>query len=460
MWIAYKAKGNETLTDIAKKHKLKSDRVLTLFHKNKWAKGYVGTKKPLNKGANLWVPDPRAKVYVTKFNGRDVVLDANDKKASEAALGRVMDSAYKTLQTALERAGERHDFQEKVNKEFGWVSLICSITASRNPDPEWYKAEAELKTLDLVVRSRTFEDFETQVKTTEKAINVYRKALAAWLKSLTGSAENWTTALTITKDISFTVFSAAAMTAAAPASVGATLVYGAGVGASSAFLSTTAKQAGKRWAGDKVTFKGAASDVAWNMFKGAGFGAAGAGASKLVCNLVAGKIAEKIGQSGMVQRLATKFITGSDLSSKIGTRAVRKGIQEMIKNGKLPGAAALHIKLFMTPQRVADISTKMTVAFVLRAGTGRTTKAVLSAITGSQDPVVDYLKRNLKSLKGNIDHKALGAKVADSLIASGKMDTAFAAIVDQNKSKIQTLIEDEIQSQLEAWAAKNVKAAA
>ncbi|GMG85326.1 hypothetical protein LNKW23_45460 [Paralimibaculum aggregatum] len=461
MWIRYKTAEGDTPATIARKFKLKDPKVLLANPKNKGLKAQLAKRDPLPKGTVIWVPDPGARVFVTKDGGKDVVMEADKWRKTQAALNKRMDQVARSLRRQFDMAEARHDAQDAVNEEFPVVSFFTSKwfgnDVGREPVPQFRKAKAAVEKLESTVSARNYKNFEADAKAAEKAINAYRAAIGAWIKQLTGSAENWVKGLSITRDVSFTVFGAAAMTVAAPASLGATLAWGAGVGASSGFMQSAATEAGKGLAGDKLDPLQSTRNIAAAMAKGAGFGMLGAGLSRFFAKHVAGKLAEKLLSGPVAQKFALKMAMRTSWLKSLTERMMQQEIRILVHAGKLPPSA---IPTFTYKLCQGDwlIRTQQQVIakFVTRLGMGTAMK-VLGAVMfgGGRKPVEDYVKANQLKLKGRMSEAQLGEKIARAVEKDPLMETAFTQIVAENKAGLEAELRKVLRAEIVAMAKKH-----
>ncbi|WP_264214736.1 LysM peptidoglycan-binding domain-containing protein [Leisingera thetidis] len=440
MWIQHKVKEGETLEDIAKKYKVKDLKVLLQHPKNKPAAAAYRKKQPLKKGMVVHTPDPKAKCYVMKVGNKQYPLSEKEWKQSTAALNRAMDLSLKRMKRELDSAKYRHKMQNDLDDEHFIISFL--IRSGDGPVALQAMANGAVANLEKTVKRRDYKHFEFSMKLAEKQINMYRTGLGNWLSDVVGTAEGWKTGLSLVRDINFVIFGAAAMTLAAPATAVATVAWGTGIGAGTAVVAESANQIGKVIAGDPVTNKSSAKAIGKAMLRGGIAGGAGATIARFISGYVAPKLAEYILRNRVAARLATRLISKSPLIPKLTDRLLEQEIKALGENV---------VKRFSS-QAYKELASKVLVKLFVRSGVSGTSKILQKILLSdsSRRPVHVYLEQNATTLKGKMDQKKLGERIAKLLQRDPVTDMAFETFCRSNVKKIEGELRAEVRKGLKA----------
>lgn len=455
MWIQYKVKKDgEKLEDIAKQFKC-DHKALLYYPKNKAVAAAYKKKQPLKKGTTIHLLDPKAKLYVVKHNGKEHPHTERQWKEGLCELDRTMDKAAKWMKQKLDHCLYKHQLQTEINDDFPIVSFFCSNwVGSEGDEPKATKkrAEAAVARLQSVCKSCNYKAFESATRDAEKAINAYKKELGEWVEQLTGSAGNWVDGLTVTRELSFVVFGAAAMTVAAPASALGTLAWGSGVGSGASFMSSSAHEVGRVFAGDDVKFSESAKKVAGDMVQGALFGALGAGVARFISARVAPKLAEKIVNSRVANKLSQHLVFRvSKILPKLSNRLYEREMAAVTQNlTKKLGADFARGTVLISINELDKMSASVVARFVIRLGVGGTSKSVQKVLLSRSSgmPVEKFLANNATKVKGNVDESKLAEMVAKHLETHPSIFKAFEQVVNDNMVQIEKELAAEIQSEI------------
>lgn len=463
MWITYKCKGGETLDDIAKIYKIKDTAPYLKLPANKRAADQHRKNVSFEKGTTFTFLDPKEKFYVVDGPKGKVLLTEKEWKKAQADLKAAMEKVAHRVEIRLGMLTMRHDGQRQVNKEFPVVNFFCSTwvgSKGREPTSSRKAAESAVKALQSAVRSNNFKGFEAAVRKAETAVNKYGEEVHAWIDQLLGSGERWVTGLTVTRDVSFVIFSAAAVTVAAPVSVAATVATASGVGAGTSFLSSGANEVGRAIAGENVTLEGSVKTIGKNMLIGALAGGLAGGLGKWIGGSVAPKLAEKIVAAPVAQKAAMKMVMGS-VRSPIAS-AILKRAQDrltgklMAELAKKTGGKIAEGTVLVSIKELQSTVALVMARFVVRVGVGGTVTLVRKALLSSGDsgPVVKSVEKKAMTMSGNVDDAKVADAIARDLMGGTVIYDCYNEIFTANQSKIESEIDAELKILLEEKAKK------
>lgn len=465
----YTCKGGETMADIAKLHKIKDIKPILAMKENRKAAEMHKKKVSFPKGMVIFLPDPKVKLYQFKGPKGVMYLTEKDWKDARAKLMLTMKKGYVMLDRACEVADTYYDGQKKVNDEFPVVAFMCSTwvgSKGKEPVAERKAAHAQLRKLGKVAQSGKFALFEPQMRITEKAINLYRTRTMEWIDKLIGSSGNWISGLTITRDVSFVVFSAAATTVVAPVGAVAVVATGAGVGAGSSFLKSGANEVGRVIAGENVTMEGAGKKILKDTLLGAAFGAGGAGFAKWVAGPLLGKLTERLVAAPMAGKVAGLIARGSvkvPILDKIMARCQRvympMAVDSIIKKmGVKVSEKGAMIALETVEKELATIAAENIKMMIIRMGSGGLATIARKHLTGDKKgkAAMATKKRALNS-KSKVDENKLADMVADDLKKDPVVFSIYADAIKKGASDLEKSIQEDIRKRLEAELKKQAK---
>ena len=463
MWIIHKCKGGETLDDIAKIYKIKDTAPYLKLPANKRAADQHRKHVSFEKGTTFTFLDPKEKFYVVDSPKGKVLLTEKEWKKAQADLKAAMEKVAERVEIRLGMLTMRHDGQTKVNKEFPVVNFFCSTwvgSKGREPTSSRKAAESAVKALQSAARSNNFKGFESAVRKAETAVNKYGDEVYAWIEQLIGSGERWVTGLTITRDVSFVIFSAAAVTVAAPATLAATVATASGVGAGTAFMSSGANEVGRAIAGENVTLEGSAKAIGKSMLIGALAGGLGGGLGRWVGGHLAPKLAEKIVAAPVAQKAVMRMVLGT-ARSPIAAAIVKRAQQRMLGKlteevAKKSGAKIAEGTVLVTYNELQKVVALTMSRFVVRVGVGGTVTLVRKALLSSGDsgPVVKTVEKKAMTMSGNVDDAKVADAIARDLMGGAVIYDCYNEIFAANQSKIESEIDAELKKLLEEKAKK------
>jgi hypothetical protein len=451
MWLQYKLKKDRPFEEVAKEFNNKDVAFVLKHPKNGVAAKCVKSKQPVPAGTVVWLLDPRVTVYIMTTPKGKVALTEKEWKDNLKKINTAMDKVLRRFELRLDNLLGRHEGQRKVNEEFPIVSFFCSNwVGSKGNEPTKTRkdAQAAVRKLKSIVGARDYKNFEAAVRKAETAVNAYSKELYEWIEQLIGSGENWVTGLSVTRDASFAVFGACAMTVAAPATMTATLGWGATVGGGTAFMSSSANEVGKVVAGDDVKLGTSVKNIALAVAKGAAFGAAGAGITRLISGAIAGKVAEKMASSSVLQKMASRLVSRSPLIPKLSQRLVQAEIEAIRK-------ASGKVVIEITPAVMDKMAINALTKVVLRTGTGSTSKTLQAVISGGKGSswMEAFFKKNAQKI-ATMSEKEAAEFFAAELMKDPLALDAFEAIIKDNikvyEAEFSAVVRKELERQAKA----------
>lgn len=436
MWTKHSCADGETLEAVAKKFKVKKPTDIWKYPENgKLEKAYKSAKA-FKKGDKLTMPDPKAKVFIVKHGGKEFVISKSDYDAMCKALDKQMKAVYETLRISYENAEGRHDAQKKINDDFPIVSFLASGTSSVDgPTVQRGVAKGMVKNIKSLMDGKKYKEFPKAVEYAEDAINIYRKALGKWLDKLTGNAENWATGIAITRDASFVIFGAAAMTVAAPATAAATIACGAGVGASTAFMGSVGKETGRRIAGEKVSGSESASNIAKDTLLGAGLGGLTAGAGRALSKGVVDKLAGKIANSKAATAIANRLAGSGKPFSASFKRVAELEMAAFRKAGQNATISVDEAYRRIGPRAMAKVITRM--------GVGGTSKVL---VKGTPKLIESFVKSNGTKVRGKMDGRKIAELIANELGNDKLYEDTFLKALEANQAKLEAEFKAEMRA--------------
>ncbi|AZV78963.1 peptidoglycan-binding protein [Parasedimentitalea marina] len=210
----------------------------------------------------------------------------------------------------------------ELNNDQYVISWFVSLTG---PDLPKFgivnKASNAARNLEAAVKSGNFDRIGKAIKEAEEPINKAYKVMWDYQKAVIGSAENWVTALEVTKTTSFIIVGAIAT----PLLVPSAGLAGAGALASggTALVGSTANELGKYNVGTSKGPADAIKNIALDTVIDGTVGAVLKGASGK-------KIFEGVGEQ-LVKKVGSKWI------GKVGSPAVQKYLTAYLQNATTSG---------------------------------------------------------------------------------------------------------------------------
>lgn len=450
MWLQYKLKKDRPFEEVAKEFSNKDIAFVLKHPKNGVAAKCVKAKKPVPVGTVVWLLDPRVTVYIMTTPKGKVALTEKEWKDNLKKVNTAMDKVLRRFEMRFDNLVLRHETQRKVNEDFPVISFFCSNwVGSKGNEPTKTRkdAQAAVRKLKSIAGGRDYKNFEAAVRKAETAVNAYSKELYEWIEQLIGSSENWVTGLSVTRDVSFAVFGACAMTVAAPATMTATIGWGATVGGGTAFISSSANEVGKVVAGDDVKLGTSVKNIAVAVGKGAAFGAFGAGITRLISGAIAGKVAEKMSSSSGVQKLASRLVSRSPLIPKLSQRVVQAEIEAIKASGE--------VVIEITPAVMDKMAINTLTKVLLRTGTGSTSKTLQAILSGGKGSVwmEALFKKNAQKIAIMSEKEAAEFFAAELMKDPLALD-AFEAIIKDNvkvyEAEFSAVVRKELERQVKA----------
>lgn len=442
MWISIKAQEGDTLDAIAKRYKNKDPKAILQYAGNKKIADRLKKGEPLSKGETVWVLDPKGKVYVVESAKGKVVLDEKEFKAFQKEVHAKMDAFLERQRLNYNYACDRHDAQLAINKDQWFVSSVVSTFSSVDePANGWKVAKAAYTKLKGVVNARDYKGFPAAALVCEKEVAKYTNDVHNWINGLIDTAEGTVTVLEGVKEVGKFCGVLAAVTIAAPATLGAAIVVGgassAGVGllydggeniglAANGMKTMSASEIGKRFAANFVT------------------GALAAGILAKAMPLVKGPLVKLITNNAFLKAQAARLAgsLGGTVFKKEFEIALKRIVPDLVKNG------TIHISV-VESRVLIEAATK----FLLRAGNGLLHKAIGTGkgVRYIEDAVLEWIKTAPSEIMSK-DGKGVGDGAAKAVMKSGAVDKIFDQVFKDNmadfKKELQNVLEEHIVREL------------
>lgn len=440
MWISIKAQEGDTLDIIAKRYKNKDPKAILQYDGNKKIAARLKKGEKLAKGEVVWVLDPNGKVYVVKTAKGEVVLTEKEYKAFQKEVHAKMDSFLERQRLNYNYACDRHDAQIKINDDQWFVSSVVGTFSSVDePKNGWKVAKAAYKKLEGTVKARDYKGFEKAAAACEKEIAIYTNDVHNWINGLIDTAEGTVTVLKGVKEVGKFCGVLAAVTIAAPATLGAAMLVGgassAGVGllydggenvglAANGMKTMSASEIGKRFAANFVT------------------GAIAAGILAKAMPLLKGPLMKLITNNAFLKAQAAR------LGQSLGGTVFKKEVEIALK--KIAPEAMAKGTVYLNTQRVMI---EATMKFFLRGGNAALHKAIGTGkgVRYIEDAVLEWIKTAPSELMSK-DGKGVGDGAAKAVIKSGAVDKIFDDVIASNmaafKKELQSVLEEHITREL------------
>ncbi|MEX0368676.1 MAG: hypothetical protein AB3N22_21660 [Ruegeria sp.] len=454
MWIVHKCKGGETLEEIAAKYKTPDIKPYLKLRRNKKAAAQYRKKVSFEKGTTITILDPKSKYYVIEGPKGKMVLTDKEWKQAQTELKKAMGKVAQRIKMRLDMLEGRHQAQLDVNAEFPVVAFFSSTwvgNAGREPVQARKAAQAAMGALTSIANAGKYSAFEAAVRKAEAAVNKYSKELQAWIDKLIGSSGNWVKGLTVTKEVSFVIFSAAAVTVAAPVGYAATVATGMGVGGGTAFLKSGADQVGRVISGEKVTLESSTKKIGKDAFWGVIGGGFAGGLGKWIGGHVAPKLAQRLIAYPLAQKVAMKMVMGSARSpvakailGRAQTRMQRVILEEMLEE---TGRTLAKGTVLITSKELNMVVATTMAKFVVRLGVGGVVNEVKRAMlrTGDGGSVAKTVERRAMTMKGKVNDAKVADAVVHSLMKDAVVYDCYSAVFASNQAKIETEIDKELR---------------
>ena len=451
MWMKVTVKSDIMLLDLMKKHKNTSIEVILKYPKNAAAAKAHKAQKPIPKGTIVWLLDPKAIVFISTLpNGQKEVVTEKQYWESKKKIDKALDVALKQHKLIYETLCYRHRIQNEALDEF-WIT--SQFTASwwgeegREPKKQLKNATAAYKKLKTVVNARKYSKFKSAVLKCDKAFREYGKGIDSYASQHTGSAENWENFAVVVRDLGFVTVGALAMTVAAPATAAATLGYGTLVGSGTAFLSTSANEAGRHISGQNITFTGSAKRVASEMLQGAILGAVSAGIAKYL----SGFVLKHLGKRLLNPTAISKLISGeSKFFSSLGKRAFERESEALIKTlskGTNEKIAREMLQRMWSEQIFKKVVSNVTVKLSTRFFVGGSVK--LLRVYGLDAFIESYIKENASNIKGGTDDNKIAEDIAKKFGKDPKAKEMMKKVLKVNEKEIEKEVGKEMRKEME-----------
>ncbi len=452
MWIEHKAKDGEKFQDLLKKYKTKDPNSVLKNPKNKPVLAVLKKNGPLKKGMVIWFPDPKAKVYVIKdTKGKPVVLTEKQYREHMKNVHKTMDAVLARQQRKLDDAVYRHEAQAKINADQWFVSSIVGAFSSvKEPKALRGKATAVFNGFAGAVKGRKYAQFKKLAVASEEILTRYQNEVSKWVGGLISTAEGSVTVLKGVRDSAIFVESIAIVSVAAPASLAAGVLIGAGTNAGVNLVADGADALGRGIAGAKQRSLG---ELGQRLLVNSVTGAAGAAIAGVLVKTVAGPLGKALLNnkflSDKVASLASKTVANKVFEAE-AKNAATKMAQNLAKKGISIPADSLLQFLKLGPARNEILVSAMGKLFT-RIGTKGFMKHI-GAGSAVNEFIETWIKQNPKKLQGKDKNKIAELAIKD-LLKSEKADQVYEAVLKENIPGLQK----ELAADMEAYVEKAVK---
>lgn len=453
MWIQHKAKDGDTLDKIAKQYKNKDPNAILQYAKNKKFAKTLKAGGALKKGQVVWVLDPKGKCFIVTKNGKKVVLDEKQFKAFKRDVDKKMFESRDKLIVLYNNAVDRHFFQRKVNREHWFVSTISRMNVYSASEPSWKPASNAMEKLDKIVRSRDYAKFKKMLPVTEDVVVKYANDVTAWINGLMNTADSAQRKLGGVRDVGKFCGVLAAVTIAAPATLTAGIVVGAGSSAGIGLLYDGAEKASNTYHSiNSRSTREIVERTVQNALAG-GFGAAITG--KIV-GAVKGPFIKMISSNSFIKKQAlhlTKYVLPKSVIQKeaanvLASKQTQALVAQATKNG------TVHIDklkdLIGSDRIVLEALTK----FLVRSGSGAFSKHFGMGKL-YYDRIGDIVNGNVRNLGTSQD--AIVSGVLKMMTNGSTANVFFATFLEANMKEFQKDLHEVMTSHVKKSAKKLAK---
>ncbi len=426
MWIKIKTKEGDTLDKIASQYKAKFPEAIWKYAGNKKIAQALKKGEALPKGTEVWVLDPKGKVYILETPKGKKYLDEKQYQDHLKKVHKAMDDLRRRQFHMLDLAKMRHDAQNKINSDQWFVSSICSAFNKHDePKAGRKKAESAFKKLDGIVKGRKYKQFEDAAVASEVAILNYKHGVIAWIDGLIGTAESAVGGLEVVRDVGAFCGTVAVVTITAPASIPAAMAVGAASSAGVGLTYDVASNASLSANGMKTM---SAGEIGKRMLSNGIAGAAGAAIAGNLIKLIKGPVLKIITSNAFVKNQAIRLAKGV-LPTKVFEREFANVMKALAKEGTVGIEAAMKR---LNPERIMiEALTK----FFVRVGTGGFSKE-FGASKLVHDWLLSWVKTGPSALQSK-DGKSAAQSAANELTKSGAINDFFEEFVKVNMTEFK-----------------------
>ncbi|MCF6231998.1 MAG: hypothetical protein L3J36_02660 [Rhodobacteraceae bacterium] len=417
MWITYKWKKGDSFDKLAKTSKVKNADIILNFPKNKEVLKLHKAKKEIPVGTQVWILDPKAKIYKTKVNGKDVYFGEPELKSATAAHTKLMKGFVAGFDAQLAHLKGSHDQLNAAIKKYWMVGFLYSEGNTTEPKSQLKKAQASLKKLTKISKTDKVHEFYDQLGPVEKDCEAYQKALQAWLKAMQTNL-NWSLGWLGTAN-QFATGAATVMivTACAPASIPAAILYGALAGNAVSLVVDGSKTITAVAVGDKPP---ALSEVLGNSISAMVVGGISGGLFSAIFKVFGPAAATYLCSTKVVQNQAIRF-------------AGEKWVVSIVETA---GRA-------MTKPEIVKVVTTAMLKTIGRLGMTGINKYLGSA-TWVKEKLLSYAKSNPDKVSGKKPEET-GSALATGVLDTRTCDIIFDELIQANKSAFETDLISEVE---------------
>ncbi len=312
MIIRHKVKAGETLEKIAARYKVKDLKALWNWEENRALKRKRTKPGNLTAGDLLALPDVRVKLYKFKYRGKDYIFDEHGwRKFQDDFVVTMQVRVIRELRVSLDNLNIRHRDLKNIGRDYpiaSWFSEVWSWDSLS--DKEKTAAEAAFAKLEASVTKGSFGQIAADAKALEKAMSAYTEELRSCSESMIKGSGRAMVATAFTRDASFAIATAIAVTVTLPAGAGYLMTAGvaSAMSATTSGIKSVSGEIGHVAAGaksfdlEKITWK-----ALWASVDGAKWGAVGGVIGKFMCGALAEKVASKYFNGPVMRKVCSKL---------------------------------------------------------------------------------------------------------------------------------------------------------
>ncbi|MFA3918741.1 hypothetical protein [Ruegeria hyattellae] len=434
MWVKHKANESDTLQSVTKQYKIKDPNAVLKHPQNRKVLPLLKKGSALKKGTVVWVPDPKAKVYVVNGPKGQMVLNEKDYRTYLTNVHKTMDRALTAIRLKYDYAIGRHDTQRKINDDQWFVSSVVETFSSASEPKRTRKlATNAIKQLAQTTKGRKYGVFAKHVEAADKEITAYTNDVHKWVGGLIGTAESTVAGLKVVKEAGIFCGTVVAVTITAPASLPAAALVG-GLSSAGVNLAFDGADALGRW--DSGLKQRSAGEIATRTMTNALAGAAG--------SAIAGGIA-KYAAKPLLSALASRPMISAQVvrlsQSRVVSRVLEKEAAILAKELAKKDLAAFSLGIKNFPDKVVS---QALMKFFIRFGTGGLSK-LLSSSGEVELEVSKWMAKNPKKL-GQKSGQVVGAAAAADL-AKGKIsDILYERLLTTKKADFTKILRVEMEA--------------
>ncbi|MEL6218929.1 MAG: hypothetical protein AAFR79_10740 [Pseudomonadota bacterium] len=436
MLIRHKVAKGETFDKILKKYGVKDGKGLWALPANKQIRAKYKSPNDVSKGDDIWVPDPKSKIYEFKYKGKTQFYSEREWEEFQAMFMKNMkDRVLKEAKIRKLNLDIRHRDLKNIKKEFGFTTWLYETVAwNELSDAEKAKADKAIKALEAAISSGKVALVQPAVKATENALAAYAAEVNEYTEDLIGTGDTLIFATELTRDGSFAIAGVIAGTMAAPAvaTVGAMAKAGFVVGSSVAFTKSVAGEVGQALAGKANSPK----KIAWNVLRDTLTGG--------VSDAITGPLGSKI-TGALAPRLAG-FFKGRPFARKLATAVVKSDINMV---NKLTGGALKELVAKHGSKKAQEILIDSVAEILVDIPTGKAIGLVQDWLSGETKALSAAASKAMKKTNGQETVEDFASKIEREMKTDALYNDVAKGWIAKQGKQLQTAMEKRA-SQLES----------